>query len=64
MSYSRPEGKTKETLKRELQKVYDSHYAYTQQPGYDLITFDDMVRLFAEDDFYKEHLTAKAYLNL
>ena len=63
MSYSRPEGKSVEELEAELRDVFDAYPEYNDTdygPG----TFEAMVEKFANDDFYKNHFVAKAYLQM
>lgn len=59
--YSRIEGKSLSDLNEELTSVYDEHYFPTSGPGYDGLTFEQMVDLFSSDDFYHCHYVARAY---
>lgn len=57
MSYSSPLGKTSVQLEQELLFVYNSYTEYR-----DYMSFAEMVKKFANDDFYKLHLVAVEYL--
>ena len=54
--YSQIAGKSFEQLRDELKAVKNSHYNSAEDE-----TFDEMVELFAEDDFYNLHYVAKAF---
>lgn len=59
-----PESMTFEEQRKALDKVYKYCYPYhgTDEAGsYDYPTFDQAVREWARDDFYRQHLTAKLY---
>lgn len=65
MSHDSPEGMTDAQLHEYLWAVYLEHYEptdRTKHSGYAGWTFEEMVRGFAEDDFYKGHFVAKEYL--
>lgn len=55
--YSRVEDKSFNDLHDELQAVYAEHYVDRGDVG-----FEDMVRMFADDDFYHCHYVARSYL--
>jgi hypothetical protein len=59
--YARYEGKTFGEIHAELRKVFKEYPEYSD-PVYGGGSFIDMVRLFAEDDFYNLHYVARAYL--
>lgn len=61
MAYTRPEGKTAAELESELRTVFDAYPEY-HDPEYGPGSFEAMVEKFANDNFYKLHLVAKAYL--
>lgn len=61
MAYSPVDDKTFEQLDAELKAVYGAYPEYSDKEcgsG----KFEDMVQLFAGDNFYKLHLVAKEYL--
>ena len=65
--YNQIEGKDFHQLKIELEKVFDEHYrefCRDYAPDYDGENFDEMVELFAKDDFYHDHYVAQKYLEL
>lgn len=57
MPYSSPLGKTSFQLEQELLVVYEKYPEYKDE-----MSFADMVKEFAEDDFFNLHLVAKEYL--
>ena len=57
-NYSKVEGKDLAALKAELSVVFERYHEF-QQCG-----FDNMVWLFATDDFYNLHFVAKRFLLL
>lgn len=61
MAYSEVEGKSVEELESELREVFN-YYPDYHNPDLGEGTFEAMVEKFADDDFYKLHLVAKAYL--
>ena len=64
--YSQINGKDIKELREELKMVKASHYSLITKhgKGYDVPTFDEMVDMFAEDDFYNLHFVAKEYKRL
>lgn len=56
-SYSRVEDKSEDDLRAELSEVYAEHYEHREDVG-----FAEMVRMFADDDFYNHHYVARRYL--
>jgi hypothetical protein len=61
MGYSLSEGKSIEELEIELREVFIDYPEYCA-PIYGPGSFDAMVKKFANDNFFKLHLVAKAYL--
>jgi hypothetical protein len=61
--YSRAGGKSLAALKAELKTVYNDYPEYND-PEEGSGDFMDMVRLFAEDNFFNLHFVAKHYLAL
>lgn len=61
MAYTSPEGKNAAELEAELRTVFDGYPEY-HDPQLGPGGFEVMVEKFANDDFYKLHLVAKAYL--
>jgi len=61
MAYTIPEGKTAAELEAELRTVFADYPEY-HDPQFGPGTFEAMVEKFANDDFYKLHLVAKAFL--
>jgi len=57
--YSSIKNKSKKQLENELKKVKKTHFS--DGPGYGDPTFDEMVNIFANDDFYHLHYVAKRY---
>lgn len=62
--YSRFETKDLGALEAELMAVYDEHYRPYTGPGYDGQTFEEVVAMFAEDDFFQCHYVARTYLEM
>ena len=61
-------GKTKQELKNMLVEVNEKHYQLNKKYGtvdeYKDVSLDNMIKMFAEDDFYKYHLLSQKYLRL
>ena len=64
--YMPVEGKSLQELEIELRKVWYSHYEPTSaaHEGYDGPNYEQMITLFAEDNFYNLHLVAKQFIFL
>ncbi len=60
-NYSKVEGKTVWDLEAELRKVFEDYSEYSD-PQLGSGKFEDMVKLFASDDFYNLHLVAIKFL--
>lgn len=61
MSYSVIENKSFEDLEKELILVFKDYEEYSN-PLYGSGKLEDMISLFAKDNFYNLHLVAKEYL--
>lgn len=58
-NYSKVEGKSLKDLETELYIVYNNYADYNEND-----TFEEMIKKFAEDDFYNLHYVAQRYLEL
>ncbi|XKX17700.1 hypothetical protein MVUOKPPV_CDS0303 [Klebsiella phage phi1_175008] len=59
-----PESMTFEQQRAALEKVYIYSYPWhntEEARSYDYPTFEEAIREWAKDEFYRQHLTAKLY---
>lgn len=57
--YDNPEGKSKTELRTILSRVYANSSVFREN-----MSFEQMVRKFAQDSYYPSHLIAKKYLSM
>ena len=64
--YTDPTGMTFQEMLDHLTKIKLEHYSAPkgEEDQYSYETFDEMVQLFADDDFFKDHRVAIAYLDM